>query len=106
MWAWSFGRIHGGRSRTYMSNAAGAIAMAFVTRGDNGRWQPNYSHILGSFAAGGISNLYHPAADRGVMLTIDNGLLNTAANAADNLVREFILRRLTPRVPDYEKGKP
>jgi hypothetical protein len=29
MWAWSSGRIHGTRPRTYMSNEAGAIAMAF-----------------------------------------------------------------------------
>ena len=29
MWAWSSGRIHGTRPRTYISNEPGAIAMAF-----------------------------------------------------------------------------
>ncbi len=38
--------------------------------------QPNYSYVLGSFAAGGLSNLYHPAGDRGAGLTIGNGFLN------------------------------
>ena len=34
--------------------------LPFICRGDNGRRQFNYSHILGNFAAGGISNLYRP----------------------------------------------
>ena len=34
-----------------------AIANAVICKGDSGRWQANYSNILGSLAAGGISNL-------------------------------------------------
>ena len=83
-----------------------AIEAAFVCRGDNGRSEPNYSHLLGSFAAGGISNLYYPAASRGVSLTLENGLIETAGHAGNNLVREFLLRRLTPKVPDSANGKP
>jgi hypothetical protein len=41
-----------------------AIAFAVVCKGDNGRWQVNYSNILGSLAAGAISNLYYPAQNR------------------------------------------
>ena len=67
--------------------------------------QPNYSYVLGAFAAGGISNLYHPAGDRGAGLTIANGFLNVGAHALDNLVREFLLRKLTPKVPDYAQGQ-
>jgi hypothetical protein len=93
-------------SGTVRSRLFYAVSRAVVTRGDKGRSQPNYSHVLGSFAAGGIANLYHPAGDRGVGLTLGNGLIDTAGNAANNLVREFLLRRLTPKVPDYEKGKP
>ena len=37
------------------------IANALICKGDNGRWQTNYSNILGSLAAGGISNLYYPS---------------------------------------------
>jgi len=43
------------------SRALYAIANSFVCKGDNGRWQTNYSNILGSLAAGGISNLYYPS---------------------------------------------
>ena len=67
--------------------------------------QPNYSYVAGAFAAGGISNLYHPAGDRGAGLTIANGFLNVGAHAFDNLVREFLLRKLTPKVPAYAQGK-
>ena len=88
------------------SRAFYAISSAVICRGDNGRLQPNYSYVLGSFAAGGISNLYHPASDRGVGLTIGNGFLNVAAHALDNLGREFVFRKLTPKVPDYAQGKP
>lgn len=82
-----------------------AISRAVVTRGDNGKDQPNYSHVLGSFAAGGLSNLYHPAGDRGVALTLSNGLIETAGSAVDNLVREFLSRKLTTNVPDSAQGQ-
>jgi hypothetical protein len=88
------------------SRALYAISQAVICRGDNGKIQPNYSYVLGSFAAGGISNLYHPAGDRGVGLTIGNGFLNVGAHAIDNLAREFLFRKLTPKVPDYAQGKP
>ncbi len=82
-----------------------AISRAVVTRGDNGRPEPNYSRVLGTFAAGGIANLYYPAGDRGVGLTLGNALVGTAGNAIDNVIREFFLRRFTSKVPAYENGK-
>ena len=90
---------------TITSRTWHALSSAFICRGDNGRRQFNYSHILGNFAAGGISNLYRPEADRGVLLAIDNALLHTAANAAGNLAREFALKNITTKVPAYAKGK-
>ena len=88
------------------SRAWHAISSAFICRGDNGNRQFNYSHILGNFTAGGISNLYRPESDRGVGLAVDNALLHTAANAAGNLAREFALRNITTKIPSYAKGKP
>jgi hypothetical protein len=82
-----------------------AISRAVITRGDNGRQEPNYSRVLGSLSAGGIANLYYPAGDRGVGLTLGNALVGTAGNAIDNVIREFFLRRLTSKVPAYENGK-
>ena len=83
-----------------------AIAAAFITRGDNGRWQPNYSHVLGNFAAGGVANLYYPSSSRGIKLCVATGLLETAGNAGTNIVREFLLRGFTSKVPSYANGKP
>jgi hypothetical protein len=83
-----------------------ALSSAFICRGDNGRRQFNYSHILGNFAAGGISNLYRPEGDRGIALAVDNALLHTATNAAGNLAREFALKNITTKIPAYAKGKP
>ncbi len=60
---------------------------------------PSYSYILGSFASAAISNAYHPADDRGVGLTVGNGFLHLAGHAADNLLREFLLRHISSNVP-------
>ena len=78
-----------------------ALANSVICKGDNGRWQPNYSNILGSLAAGGISNLYYPAQDRnGLGLTLESGAIGVGTTAISNLFQEFIIRRLTPSVPN------
>lgn len=83
------------------SRALYAIANAVICKGDNGRWQPAYSSILGSLAAGGISNLYYPAQDRnGAALTFENAVIGLGANAVTNLLQEFVIRKLTPKVPN------
>jgi hypothetical protein len=74
-----------------------AIANAVICKGDNMRWQFNYSGILGGLAAGGISNLYYPASDRsGVALTFENGAIEIGESAVQNLFQEFIVKKLTP----------
>jgi len=89
------------------SRALYAIANALICKGDNGRWQVNYSNILGSLAAGGISNLYYPALDRnGVGLTFENAAIGISASAVSNLFQEFIIRKLTPKVPKHDPGSP
>lgn len=92
---------------TTRSRVLYAIANAVICKGDNGRWQANYSGILGGLAAGGISNLYYPASDRdGVGLTFENALIGTAAGAVQNLFQEFVVRRLTPKLQNRATGKP
>lgn len=92
---------------TVRARALYAIANAVICKGDNGRWQLDYSGIGGSLAAGGISNLYYPAANRnGVSLTFENAGVGLAASAVENLFQEFLLRKLTPKVPDYGSSKP
>ena len=84
-----------------------AIANAFICKGDNGRWQPNYSNMLGSLAAGGISNLYYPEQDRnGVGLTFENAAIGIGSTAVANLFQEFVIRKLTPKLLKNDPATP
>lgn len=78
------------------SRALYAIATVVICRGDNGRWQPNYSNVAGNLISAGISNLYYPASNRhGAGETIDNALINTAEGAAGALLQEFLLKKIS-----------
>jgi len=80
-----------------------AVANSVICKGDNGHWQANYSAIMGSLAAGGISNLYYPSTDRtGVRLTFENALIGIGANAAANVLQEFVVRKLTPNLSSHD----
>jgi hypothetical protein len=84
-----------------------ALANAVVCKGDNGHWQPDYSGILGSLAAGGISNLYYPSGNRsGVGLTFENTLIGIGGSGIGNLFQEFLIRRLTPHARDPQANNP
>jgi hypothetical protein len=93
-------------SGTTRSRLFYALASTFVCRGDSGLLEPNYSHVLGSFAAAGISNLYRAPQDRQASLTFRNGLVITASGAVVNILREFVSRKLTSSVPAFANGKP
>jgi hypothetical protein len=89
------------------SRALYAIANSVICKGDNRRWQPNYSNILGSLAAGGISNLYYPPQDRdGAELTFENAAIGIGGTAVTNLLQEFVIRKLTPKLPNHDQAKP
>ena len=91
---------------TIRSRAFYAISAAVIARGDDGRWKPNYSKLLGNFSAAAISNLYYPASDRGASLVLLNGLADTGGDAVANLIREFVLKRFTSHTPKGVNGKP
>ncbi len=93
-------------SGSVRSRAFYAIASTFICRGDNGKLQPNYSQVLGNFAASGISNLYRAPGDRSASLTFRNGLIMMGSGAVENLLREFLSRKLTSNVPAFANGKP
>jgi hypothetical protein len=83
-----------------------AMANAVICKGDNGHWQANYSGIIGSLASGGISNLYYPAKDRGAALVFENTLVGIGETAVANLLQEFLVRKLTPNLPNFQPAKP
>ena len=75
-----------------------------MARGDNGHWQPDYSGLLGSLAAGSISNLYYPPGDRhGFETTLTNTLIGIGTNAGVNILQEFVFRKVTPKLPKSDK---
>jgi len=92
-----------GTGRT-ASRAGYAISRAVVRKGDNGRWQPDYSRVLGHLASGAISNLYYPPEDRrGIGLTLTNTAIGLGGAAIGNLMQEFVIARFTTharRAPD------
>lgn len=83
-----------------------ALANAVICKGDNGKWQPNYSSVLGSIAAGGVSNLYYPAGERGASLIFENTLIGIGTTAGANLLQEFVIRKLTPNLPNHSGANP
>ena len=83
-----------------------ALTSTFVSRGDDGRREPNYSYVLGSFTAAGFSNLYRTSQDRRASLTFRNGFIIIGSGAVVNVFREFLSRKLTTGVPPFANGKP
>ena len=83
-----------------------ALANSVMCKGDNQRWQPNYSTIMGAFAAGGISYLYYPSSDRSAGLLVQNSLLKIAESSLAGIFQEFVVRRLTPRARNQERSQP
>lgn len=91
-----------------------SVSTTVRCKGDNGNWQPNFSNLLGNLAAGGISNLYYPAADRGFGLTIEQGLLVTAEGVfgalliefAPDVIGHFHKNRIPPDVPTQASAAP
>jgi hypothetical protein len=85
---------------TKKSRALHAISAPFVAKGDNGRWQFNYSSIGGDLASGALSNLYYPETNRGPGLVFNNALITTGGRIVNALAQEFILRKLTNKSKD------
>jgi hypothetical protein len=82
---------------TVKSRIGYALATTVVCKGDNMRWQFDYSGILGSLAAGGISNLYYPDSERSdAVVTFEGVGIGLAGAAAQNLFQEFLIKKLTP----------
>jgi hypothetical protein len=54
-----------------------------------GKWEPNYSNLVGNLISGGISNIYLPANERGVGSTFEGAFLVTAEGGVGSMLEEF-----------------
>jgi Carboxypeptidase regulatory-like domain len=73
-----------------------ALSSPVICKGDNGRWQPNYSSLGGYLASGAIANAYYPQSNRGAGLVFNTFAIDFSANIANGVLQEFVLRKLTP----------
>jgi hypothetical protein len=97
-------RYEPSRSKNVGGRALHAVSRVFVTRGDGGGLQPNYSSFAGSLSASALANLWErstPGRDRvGADATLRRFGTSFASDALNNLVfREFWpdIRRLILR---------
>jgi hypothetical protein len=73
-----------------------AAASSFICKGDNGRWQPNYSNVIGSFAGAGLQALYLPASDRrGSGFVFSSALIRLGETSLAGVLQEFVFSKLT-----------
>jgi hypothetical protein len=80
------------------SRLAYALSRSVIRKGDNRRWQPNYSGLLGSVSSAAISNFYYPAEDRrGARLLLTNTAIAIAGSAVGHVAQEFLYARFTSR---------
>ena len=66
-----------------------AALSTVICHGDNGKNQFNFSNVAGNFISGAISNAYYPANERGIGLTLENGIEVTAFGAVGGQLLEF-----------------
>jgi hypothetical protein len=81
---------------TKKSRTLHALSTPFICKGDNGRWQPNYSGLGGYVASGAIANAYYPPSNRGPGLVVSTTFIDIAADMANGFIQEFVLRKFTP----------
>ena len=77
-----------------------AIKSAFRSKGDNGRWQPPYSSVIGTVAAAEFSDVYYPGSRTQYSLLGRGLMFHFGGLVAVNLAQELFLRRLTHNAPD------
>jgi hypothetical protein len=82
---------------TKWSRARQAMLAPFVCKGDNGKWQPNYSQWGGSLISASLSNAYYPESDRGAGLVFTNFATSIGLHVVLGLAQEFILDKVTSK---------
>jgi Carboxypeptidase regulatory-like domain len=75
-----------------------AVASSVICKGDNGRWQPNYSNVIGSFAGAGLQAAYLPAEDRrGSGFIVSSAMIRLGETSLAGVLQEFVFSKLTKR---------
>jgi Carboxypeptidase regulatory-like domain len=78
---------------TRKSRLLHALSTPFITRGDNGRREINFSNIGGDLASGAIANAYYPSNDRGGWRVISSALIGTGGRMVEGVAQEFLFHK-------------
>jgi hypothetical protein len=73
----------------FIKRAAYSAVTTVWCRRDKGTWGPNYANVAGNFIGGAISNVYYPADQRGVGLTLGRGASVTYEGIVGAELAEF-----------------
>ena len=71
-----------------------AVANSVMCKGDNGRWQVNYSNIVGAFGGAALTTTFYPTTNPG-MHTLSNGFVRLGESSLAGVIQEFVLKKLT-----------
>ena len=73
----------------FLKRAAWSAISTLWCKRDKGTWGPNYANVAGNFIGGAISNIYYPADQRGVGLTLGRGASVTYEGIVGAELAEF-----------------
>ena len=84
-----------------------AISNSVMCKGDNGRWQVNYSNMAGVVTGAALVSTYYPSQNKGLEI-LQNSLVRMGESSLAGVVQEFVLHRLTKvgRRQDSPVGPP
>jgi Carboxypeptidase regulatory-like domain len=71
-----------------------AASNSVICKGDNGRWQMNYSNIAGIFGGAALSSTFYPTKNPGTFI-LSSGLIRMGESSLTGFVQEFIVRKLS-----------
>jgi len=82
-----------------------AVSNSFICKGDNGRWQINYSNIGGSFGGAAISSTYYPTKNQASVI-LSNGFIRMGESSLAGIFQEFVARKLTKQAKRQAQADP
>jgi hypothetical protein len=77
---------------TTKARVAHVLYSLIATKGDNGKWQPNYSGLGGNLVSSAISSAYYPTANRGAGLVFQGFATIMGEHLAIRFLDEFVFR--------------
>jgi len=82
-----------------------AVGNSVMCKGDNGRWQINYSNIAGAFGGAAVSSTYYPTKNQAATI-LSNGFIRLGESSLAGIFQEFVARKLTKQSKRQPHGHP